>query len=131
MRRRTVSFLAALAFVLASVGVAQDWKGRGRVDGVVKDDKGAPVAGATVKLRWGKSGHGGPDTKTDAKGRWAVGGIAGGPWDVDFEAPGFKTHQIQVALSEAGRNETIWEHQGEAMIAWGPGNPERRCVVVR
>lgn len=31
----------------------------------------------------------------------------------------------------AGRNETIWEHQGEAMIAWGPGNPERRCVVVR
>jgi uncharacterized protein len=31
----------------------------------------------------------------------------------------------------AGRNESIWEHQGEAMIAWGPGNPERRCVVVR
>ncbi|MGD9508297.1 MAG: MliC family protein [Geminicoccaceae bacterium] len=30
-----------------------------------------------------------------------------------------------------GRNESIWEHQGEAMIAWGPGNPERRCVVVR
>lgn len=31
----------------------------------------------------------------------------------------------------AGRNETIWEHQGEAMIAWGPGNAERRCVVER
>ena len=31
----------------------------------------------------------------------------------------------------AGRNESIWEHQGEAMIAWGPGSPERRCVVVR
>jgi uncharacterized protein len=31
----------------------------------------------------------------------------------------------------AGRNESIWEHQGEAMIAWGPGSPERRCVVER
>jgi hypothetical protein len=30
-----------------------------------------------------------------------------------------------------GRSESIWEHQGEAMIAWRPGNPERRCVVVR
>lgn len=31
----------------------------------------------------------------------------------------------------AGRDAAIWEHQGEAMIAWGPGNPERRCVVER
>ena len=107
MRLRTVSLLAALAFVLATAGAAQDWRGRGRVDGVVKDDKGEPVAGVTVKLRWGKSGHGGPDAKTDAKGKWAVGGITGGPWDLDFEAPGFKTHQIQVSVSEFGRNETI------------------------
>lgn len=26
-----------------------------------------------------------------------------------------------------GRNETLWEHQGEALIQWGYGAPEMRC----
>jgi len=26
-----------------------------------------------------------------------------------------------------GRNETLWEHQGEALITWGYGSPEMRC----
>jgi uncharacterized protein len=26
-----------------------------------------------------------------------------------------------------GRNETFWEHQGEALITWGYGAPEMRC----
>lgn len=28
-----------------------------------------------------------------------------------------------------GRNESIWEHQGEAIITWGYGNPEMRCII--
>src|SRR5262245_63779318 len=104
MRLRTASILAALALAFASAGTAGEGGGRARVDGVVKDDKGAPVAGCTIKLRWGRSGHGGPDGKTDDKGKWAIGGLASGAWDVDFEAPGYKTKQIQVSLSESGRN---------------------------
>jgi uncharacterized protein len=30
-----------------------------------------------------------------------------------------------------GRNETLWEHQGEATITWGYGAPELRCRVQR
>jgi len=30
-----------------------------------------------------------------------------------------------------GRNETLWEHQGEALITWGYGAPEMRCVANR
>ncbi len=30
-----------------------------------------------------------------------------------------------------GRNETLWEHQGEALIGWGYGAPEMRCQVRR
>ena len=109
--RLIVSICAALAvgfaFAAPAPLAAQDWKGRGRVDGVVKNDKGEPVAGATVKLRWGKSSHGGPDATTDAKGKWAFFGIAGGPWNIDFEAPGYLPKQIQVPLLEGGRNETI------------------------
>jgi len=27
-----------------------------------------------------------------------------------------------------GRNESLWEHHGEALITWGYGSPEMRCV---
>ena len=30
-----------------------------------------------------------------------------------------------------GRNETLWENQGEAMITWGYGSPDMRCRVKR
>lgn len=30
-----------------------------------------------------------------------------------------------------GRNESLWEHQGEALITWGHGAPEMRCKVNR
>ena len=26
-----------------------------------------------------------------------------------------------------GRNESLWEHHGEALVAWGYGAPEMRC----
>ena len=58
-------------------------------------------------LRWGKSSHGGPDLTTDKKGKWAIFGIAGGPWNIDFEAPGYQPKRSQVALQEGGRNDTI------------------------
>lgn len=30
-----------------------------------------------------------------------------------------------------GRNEWLWEHQGEATVVWGYGAPEMRCVPAR
>ena len=30
-----------------------------------------------------------------------------------------------------GRNETLWEHQGEALIGWGYDAAEMRCRVSR
>jgi hypothetical protein len=107
LRLLCVSTCAVAVFAVAALAPAQDWKGRGRVDGVVKNDKGEPVAGCAVKLRWGKSGGGGPDLTTDAKGKWAVFGIAGGPWNLDVECPGYRPRQIQVPLLEGGRNETV------------------------
>ena len=125
MRVRFISISVATAFVLAAPLAAQEWKGRGRVDGVVKNDKGEPVAGCSVKLRWSKSGKGGPDLTTDAKGKWAIFGLAGGPWDMDFACPGYKPHQIQVPLSEGGRNETVsvQVEPAPASAAAVPGGP--------
>jgi tetratricopeptide (TPR) repeat protein len=107
MRLRSASICAALAFALAASAAAQEWRGRARVDGGIKNDQGEPIPGCVVKLRWGRSGRGGPDATADSKGKWVIGGLASGPWDIDFECPGYKPRQIQVSLSEAGRNETV------------------------
>jgi tetratricopeptide (TPR) repeat protein len=107
MRLRSMSLSAALALALVWPAAAQEWRGKARVDGQVKNEKGEPVANCLVRLRWGKSGHGGPDETTDKKGRWAIFGLAGGPWDLDFEAPGYRPRKIQIALQETGRNESV------------------------
>lgn len=105
--RLRVSALAALLAVSA-IASAQDWRGgKARVDGSVKNEKGEPIEGCKVAMRWGKSTHGGPDLTTDAKGQFAIFGLAGGPWDVDFEASGYATKKISVSLQEGGRNPSI------------------------
>jgi len=78
---RAALALAAVALAAAPASLlAQDWRGgKARVDGIVKNEKGEPIEGCKVSLRWGRSTHGGPDLKTDKKGRWAIFGLVGGP----------------------------------------------------
>jgi len=97
--------LILLAVLAASSLSAQDWTGRGRLEGSVKDPDGKPIADATIALRWtdGK----GPDVKTNEKGHWARMGLNGGAWNVDISAPGFQTRKTTYNVSQAGRNEPI------------------------
>jgi len=102
--------LAALAVVglLAAPAAAQEWRGgRGRLEGVVTDMKGNPIAGAKVALRWQGQENEGPDLKTNTKGEWAILGLTGGPWDVDVEAPGYQTRKISIQVSEISRNPEV------------------------
>ena len=106
---RVVAGVALAALVTAPASLlAQDWRGgKARVDGIVKGTKGEPIEGCKVSLRWGRSTHGGPDLTTDKKGRWAIFGLVGGPWDIDFEAPGYQTKKISVDLQEGARNPSV------------------------
>lgn len=127
MRLRSMIPVIALLALAGSPLAAQEWRGKARIDGQVKNEKGEPVEGCVVKLRWGKSGHGGPDETTDKKGKWAVFGLATGPWNLDFEAPGYRPRQIQISLQESGRNETVQialEAAPEAAPAQNPGSPQ-------
>jgi tetratricopeptide (TPR) repeat protein len=90
MASRTLKAVAALLAIalLAGPALAQVWRGPARMEGLVRDEKGTPIAGATVDLRM-KGQSSGPNTKTDKKGRWAVLGLAGGDWDLDINADGY------------------------------------------
>ena len=99
-------WMARLGAVLAAVVMAasleaQAWRGgNGRLDGTVVDEKGNPVADATVQLRLNGQG---PVLKTDKKGKWAVLGIVGGSWNVDVSAPGFEPKAGTAQVSEVLR----------------------------
>lgn len=94
-------------FAAASPASAQDWKGRGRLQGVVKDEAGKPVAGAKVTLRKGsgnvdENGPGPAALTTDKNGRWNILGLSGGPWGVLIEAQGYIVSQGSVNVEEDG-----------------------------
>jgi len=92
----------ALVLTAAVPLLAQDWKGTGRLEGRVLGPDGAPLADVSVRLEL--PGRGTTTIKTDHKGRWAIAGLASGPWNIDFEAPGFAPKKITVRLqTEAQR----------------------------
>lgn len=101
--RLAVIALAGIAFAAALP--AQPWRGGGgRLDGIVLDTSGNPVADAVVQLRLNGQG---PDLKSDKKGKWAILGITGGSWSVDVAAPGFQTFKTTVQVSEVLRVPTM------------------------
>lgn len=108
--KRTRSIAAGLVAVVALAAGparAQDWKGRGRLEGRVLGSDGTPLAGATVKLDNPLRG-GGPTIKTDKKGKWAFLGLVAGSWNIDVEAPGHATQKATIDLpSESARMNPI------------------------
>ncbi|HEX9688133.1 MAG TPA: carboxypeptidase-like regulatory domain-containing protein [Thermoanaerobaculia bacterium] len=100
-RGSKTALAAALALLVASVGAAQDWRGKARVDGRVANEKGEGIPGAKLTLRRGGAG---PDqVTTDKKGRWAYLGLASGRWDLDVDAPGYLPFKTSVQVSEVDR----------------------------
>jgi tetratricopeptide (TPR) repeat protein len=81
----------AIACILAVPVLAQDWAGRGRAQGSVKDAAGNPLADATVTLRLVGSAEGPEPFRTDKKGHWSILGLAGGDWTVIIEKEGYKS----------------------------------------
>ncbi len=67
---------------------AQEWKGQGRLPGIVLDEQGQPIEGVRVKL-FSPQWNGGFETKTDKEGKWTGAWMRTGQWDMDFEKAGY------------------------------------------
>jgi len=100
---------SVLALMLLSGAAlqAQAWAGRGRLQGTVKDEKGNPVEGATITLRKGTErvdakNEGPAQITTDKKGKWAMLGLAQGPWGILIEKEGFLASEGQITVNEFG-----------------------------
>lgn len=106
---RRFPLLPVLLLVLAAPLAAQDWAGRGRVQGIVlHKDTGEPIPDAKVTLNWLKGSGGGPEPLiTDQKGRWSYLGLAQGGWRVVIEKEDFVPSEGQFQANEFGAGPTI------------------------
>jgi len=103
--KRSIFFIGFMIFY-CFLALSQDYKGKGRTQGIVTDEEGNLLEGVKVKLRYVKSGSG-FDTLTDSKGVWKASWIRGGTWYVDFEKPGYAPKNISIVISEITKNPVI------------------------
>ncbi|HEX4952527.1 MAG TPA: tetratricopeptide repeat protein [Thermoanaerobaculia bacterium] len=110
MQRATVFAPLLVGLLLLGSSVeAQDWAGRGRLQGIVTDQDRNPIAGAKVTLYLNAEGNGPKPLITDKKGRWSTLGLATGTWTVLIEAEGFKIAEgaARVLSEGIGPGETL------------------------
>ncbi|HSK79003.1 MAG TPA: tetratricopeptide repeat protein [Thermoanaerobaculia bacterium] len=114
MRSRSTKAVL-LATLLLVVGVpvwGQAWAGRGRVQGLVRDESGKPIEGAKVTLRKGSDrvdpkADGPKSLTTDKNGKWSTLGLAGGAWGILIEKEGFMVSEGQIKVNEFGPAQPI------------------------
>ena len=91
--------LAALCVVaLAGSAAAQT----GRVGGVVKDEAGNPIKGATVTAENPAASPSSFTATTDDKGRFSIIGLKAGGWSFAAQAPGFGPESGKLNVSTIG-----------------------------
>jgi tetratricopeptide (TPR) repeat protein len=114
-RRNHTALLAPITLAALLVGVllssaqlfAQEWKGIGRLQGIVTDEAGKPIDGAKVTLRPGDQtpkaeNPGPPPVTTDKHGKWSMLGLTGGTWAVLIEKDGYITSEGRLKVAESG-----------------------------
>lgn len=103
MNLRTVALTLAVSLALAGAAQAQVWRGMGRLAGKVVDESGSPIEGVTVKAMLASADNAGPASTSNRKGEWAIGGIAGGRWEIAFSKDGYEPRSLPVQVSEYAR----------------------------
>jgi tetratricopeptide (TPR) repeat protein len=108
MLPRSAKFVVFLMVLLVAAGVpawGQAWAGRGRLQGTIKDESGKPIQGATITLRKGTGdvdpkADGPKQITTDKNGKWAILGLANGPWGILIQKQGYQDSLGNVNVEE-------------------------------
>lgn len=108
-RRGATALLLAvgLAMLFAGSLAAQEWRGPGRIKGLVVDASGNPIEGAKVTIEWAGAEENSPSkgpqpTTTNKKGRWSYVGLTDGLWNISIEAEGQLTFEDQTTVYMQG-----------------------------
>jgi hypothetical protein len=98
--------LVMAVFVVCAGPAQAQVRGMGRIVGVIVDDGGASVDGAT--LRTATASGDVIETTSDAKGRWLLVGIGRGDWQLTVLKPGFVAKRLRLTVErELERSQEI------------------------
>jgi len=101
--KRAFMLILLLAVCLVVPGFGQQGRGRGRIRGTVTDGSGNPLAGVKVSaehLTYGTKF----ESKTNKKGKWAIGGMGSGYFRVLAELEGYEPFAVEVQVSQFSQN---------------------------
>lgn len=90
---------------LAGSSLDAQMRGMGRLNGVVVGDNGEPLDGVAVKAPM--SGGGALEGKSGDAGKWAIGGVGKGEWQVEFQKPGFEPKKMKVIVQKESLNPEV------------------------
>jgi tetratricopeptide (TPR) repeat protein len=96
------SFRGILTAALVAGFAAAGWAQVARSGGIVRDDVGQPIKGATIRADNPDAPLGTITATTDDKGRWAIIGLARGSWTFTAEAPGFQPQFAELNILRVG-----------------------------
>ena len=104
--KKTAIIVLSVA-LLAGVLSAQAYRGgRGRLTGLVLDQKGQPIEGVTVKL-FAVKHQDGFSVVTGKEGKWSATMLSGGDWNLDFEKSGYAPFKTSLNVKELERTPDI------------------------
>lgn len=131
-----IGLMLGLIVCLSAFGWAQAGRGTGRLAGTLRDADGKPIAGALVLLEHAKGFK--AETRSDAKGHWAIAGLGTGQVSVLFQAEGYRPTTARAKIVQLSLNPPLnvilkpaaeRETKGEAGRPSPPSEP--KAVLLR
>lgn len=120
VRSLFVAGAVILCVGMARQAQAQVATGKGRLNGIVMQQDGTPIAGATVVLTHTPTGDSWELT-TNEDGRWIKGNMGRGSWNIDITAPGYSPSAQSVRVSEINRSKPVQTYLEAGVPAEGEG----------
>jgi TolA-binding protein len=102
MRQRRHLFRGVLAALFVAALGSSLAAQTGRVGGVVKDEAGQPIKGATITAENPNASPSSFTATTDDKGRFSIIGLKSGSWSFSAQAPGFGPEAGKLNVSTIG-----------------------------
>src|SRR6185295_9948871 len=102
MRQRLHFFRGVLAALFVAALGSSLAAQTGRVGGVVKDEAGQPIKGATITAENPGASPSSFTATTDDKGRFSIIGLKAGQWSFNAQAPGFAPEGGKMNVSTIG-----------------------------
>ncbi len=101
-------FIAILISLFLTDSIqAQEGRGMGRINGIVQDEAGAPIANAKIKVTSLAEIKVEFDTTSNETGKWAILGLGTGMWRVTASAEGYYPAYTDIDVKQLKRNPEV------------------------